>query len=167
MVSHSARHVSAFNLAVSAYALLLALNLYTHSYQIVLALCFGSLTYGYSFSVTSTTLGQPSFFEYFNLSQDTTSPRYAFTNRVIGGLNGCFSGGGFFGALVGGWACDALGRKKTLLLATPIAILGGALQGGAVNIAMLLVGRILGGFAVGKLFMSDFPPFSRPIDSNA
>ncbi|KAH8697583.1 general substrate transporter [Talaromyces proteolyticus] len=135
MASPSTRQVSAFNLAI------------------VLALCFGSLTYGYSFSITSTTLGQPSFFEYFNLSQDTTAPRYAYTNRVIGGLNGCFSGGGFLGALVGGWACDALGRKKTLLLATPIAILGGALQGGAVNIAMLLVGRTLGGFAVGILMV--------------
>jgi predicted MFS family arabinose efflux permease len=55
------------------------------------------------------------------------------------------------GALFVGWACDALGRKKTLLVATPIAIVGGALQGGAAHIAMFLVGRVLGGFAVGKL----------------
>lgn len=64
-------------------------------------------------------------------------------------MNACFSGGGFFGAIFVGWACDYLGRKKTLLVATPIAIVGGALQGGAVNIAMFLVGRLLGGFAVG------------------
>lgn len=115
-------------------------------------MCFGSLTYGYSFSVTTTTLGQSSFWTYFDLTQDTTAPRYAYTNRIIGGLNGCFSGGGFIGALIGGWACDALGRKKTLLLATPIAILGGALQGGAVHISMLLVGRLLGGVAVGVYF---------------
>ncbi|CRG88849.1 hypothetical protein PISL3812_05884 [Talaromyces islandicus] len=98
-----------------------------------------NLTYGYCFSVTSTTLGQPSFFEYFNLSQDTEAPQYAYTNRVIGGLNGCFSGGGLLGALVGGWACDALGRKKTLLLASPIAILGGALHGFAVGILMVII----------------------------
>lgn len=98
----------------------------------------------------STTLGQPSFFEYFDLTQNTTAPHYAYTNRIIGGLNGCFSGGGFLGSIFGGWACDYLGRRKTLLVATPIAIVGGALQGGAAHLAMLLLGRVLGGFAVGK-----------------
>lgn len=66
-------------------------------------------------------------------------------------MNGLFSVGGFGGAMFVGWACDYLGRKKTLLVACPIAIVGGALQGGAVNIAMFLVGRLLGGFAVGEL----------------
>lgn len=65
-------------------------------------------------------------------------------------MNGCFSVGGFIGAIFNGWACDYLGRRKTLLVATPVAIVGGAFQGGAVNIAMFLVGRLLGGFAVGK-----------------
>ncbi|KAJ5080813.1 general substrate transporter [Penicillium angulare] len=143
---NSERRVGAFNFAT------------------VLALCLGSLTYGYSFSVTSTTLGQPSFFSYFNLSNDELSPSYAFTNRIIGGLNGCFSGGGFLGAIFGGWACDALGRKKTLLVCTPIGVLGGALQGGSVNLAMLLAGRLIGGFAVGvlmvlvPLFQSEIAP---------
>ncbi len=63
-----------------------------------------------------------------------------------------FSGGSFLGALFVGWACDALGRKKTLLVATPLAILAGALQGGAAHIAMFLVGRFVGGFSVGKYF---------------
>lgn len=123
-----------------------------HAYpiQIVLALCLGSLTYGYTFSIVSTTLGQPSWFEYFDLTQDTTAPRYDYTNSIIGAMNGCFSVGGLFGAIFNGWACDYLGRRKTLLVATPIAILGGALQGGAAHIAMFLVGRVLGGFAVGK-----------------
>lgn len=98
----------------------------------------------------STTLGQPGFFKYFDLTQDVTDkPRYDFTNNIIGAMNGCFSGGGFFGAIFVGWACDRLGRKKTLLVATPIAIIGGAFQGGAAHIAMFLIGRFLGGFAVG------------------
>lgn len=98
----------------------------------------------------STTLGQPSWFQYFDLTQDPTdTDRYAYTNRIIGAMNACFSGGGFLGAIFVGWSCDFLGRKKTLLVGTPIAILGGALQGGAVNIAMFLVGRFLGGFSVG------------------
>lgn len=99
----------------------------------------------------STTLGQPSFFKYFELTQDPTdAARFAFTNGIIGAMNACFSGGGFLGAIFVSWACDYLGRKKTLLVATPIAVLGGAFQGGAVHIAMFLVGRLLGGFAVGE-----------------
>jgi MFS family permease len=109
------------------------------------------LTYGYTFSIVSTTLGQPSFFAYFHLTQDATDAAlYAYTNGIIGGMNACFSGGGFLGALFVGWSCDYLGRKKSLLVATPIAIVGGALQGGGAHIAMFLVGRLLGGFAVGK-----------------
>lgn len=65
-------------------------------------------------------------------------------------MNACFSGGGFLGAIFVGWACDFLGRKMTLMVATPIAIIGGALQGGAAHIVMFLIGRFLGGFAVGK-----------------
>jgi len=131
---------------------------------IVFALCLGSLTYGYTFSIVSTTLGQPSWFEYFDLTQDPTKPRYDFTNSIIGTMNGLFSVGGFFGAIFVGWACDFLGRKKTLLVATPIAIVGGVLQGGAVNIEMFLVGRVFGGFAVGilvvlvPLFQSEIAP---------
>jgi MFS family permease len=100
----------------------------------------------------STTLGQPGFFKYFGLTQDPTQVAlYDKTNAIIGAMNACFSGGGFLGAIFVGWACDYLGRKKTLLVATPIAIIGGAFQGGAVHIVMFLIGRFLGGFAVGKM----------------
>ena len=117
----------------------------------MLALCLGSLTYGYTFSIVSTTLGQPGFFKYFGLTRDPTDvDLYNFTNGIIGAMNACFSGGGFLGALFNGWACDYLGRKKTLMVATPIAVIGGALQGGAAHIAMFLIGRLLGGFAVGE-----------------
>ncbi|KIX06601.1 uncharacterized protein Z518_04577 [Rhinocladiella mackenziei CBS 650.93] len=132
---------------------------------IVLALCFGSLTYGYCFSIVTTTLGQPSFFTYFDLTQDPTdADRYAFTNEIIGAMNGCFSGGGFLGAVFVGWAADALGRKKTLVLGSAIGIIGGAFQGGAAHIAMFLVGRFVGGFSVGilvvlvPLFQSEIAP---------
>jgi predicted MFS family arabinose efflux permease len=64
-------------------------------------------------------------------------------------MNGLFCAGGLFGAIFVGWSCDALGRKPTLWIASPLAIIGGALQAGAVHIAMFLVGRFIGGFAVG------------------
>ena len=66
-------------------------------------------------------------------------------------MNGLFCAGGFLGAIFVGWSCDGLGRKNSLWIASPIAIIGGALQAGAVHIGMFLVGRFLGGFAVGQI----------------
>ncbi|OQU95814.1 hypothetical protein CLAIMM_01981 [Cladophialophora immunda] len=126
-------------------------NLTAFNLAIVFSLCLGSLSYGYSFSIVSTTLGQPSWYTYFDLSQDPTNPRYDFTNSILGTINGVFSAGGCFGALFVAWACDRLGRRSSILLAGPVAVVGGALQGGAAHIAMFLVGRLLSGFAVGML----------------
>ncbi|KAL1894049.1 hypothetical protein Sste5346_006191 [Sporothrix stenoceras] len=122
-----------------------------YNLALVLALCLGSLTYGYTFSITSTTLGQPGWYSYFHLSSDSTDPGYTSTKRIEGAMNGLFCAGGFFGCIFVAWSCNALGRKRTLYVASPLAILGGAIQGGAVNIAMFLVGRFIGGLAVGIL----------------
>ncbi len=97
----------------------------------------------------STTLGQPGWYLFFNLSSDSTDSRYSKTNAILGAMNGLFCAGGFFGSLFIGWSSNAMGRKNSLYVALPVAILGGALQAGAVNIAMFLVGRFIGGVAVG------------------
>lgn len=49
---------------------------------------------------------------------------------------------------------DRLGRKKTIQIGACIALLGSILQSAAHNLAMILVGRILAGWAVGLLSMS-------------
>ena len=49
---------------------------------------------------------------------------------------------------------DSLGRRWTVLLGAVINLIGAALQSGAQNLAMILVGRILAGWAVGVLSMS-------------
>lgn len=46
---------------------------------------------------------------------------------------------------------DRLGRKKTIFLGALISAIGSALQGGAVTMSMLLIGRFIGGMAVGIL----------------
>ncbi|KAF4967196.1 hypothetical protein F66182_17933, partial [Fusarium sp. NRRL 66182] len=53
----------------------------------------GSTTYGYSSSIISTTLGQPSFLSYFELD---TRPN---ATQLEGTINGLFQAGGLFGSL--------------------------------------------------------------------
>ena len=70
-------------------------------------------------------------------------------------MNACSSCGRLFGVIFVGWAADSLSRKDTRLIAPPIAILAGALQAGAVHIAMFLIGRLVDGFAIGKFPFGD------------
>ena len=110
----------------------------------------GSLTYGYAFSIISTTLGQPNWYAYFDLTEDPSDSRYAYTNQILGATSGVFSAGGFIGAITLGWMCDALGRRKALLVSTVLSLVGGALQAGSAHIAMFLVARFLTGLGVGE-----------------
>jgi MFS family permease len=49
---------------------------------------------------------------------------------------------------------DSLGRRKTIILGAMINLVGAILQCAAQNLAMVLVGRIFAGWAVGVLSMS-------------
>ncbi|KAI6860726.1 hypothetical protein KC334_g21254, partial [Hortaea werneckii] len=75
-------------------------------------------------------------------------------SSTIGAINSTFSGGAVFGALMGGLTMDRLGRKKTVQIGAVIASVGGILQCAAVHLAMILVGRIISGWAVGLMSMS-------------
>ncbi|KAG6372302.1 general substrate transporter [Boletus reticuloceps] len=114
--------------------------------RVILVLTLGSLTYGYAISVISNTLGQPGFLSYFSL---TSNPSY--TSRIEGAINGLFSAGGTFGALLVGFICDRYGRKVTMNTANIVCIVGGAIQTGSVNLAMLLVARFITGWGIGMM----------------
>lgn len=49
---------------------------------------------------------------------------------------------------------DSLGRRKTILVGATINLIGAVLQTAAQHLAMILVGRIMAGWAVGILSMS-------------
>jgi len=59
--------------------------------------------------------------------------------------------GGLFGCLSCFKSADWLGRRKAILLASVITVIGGALQAGSVNIAMYIVMRFITGLGIGKL----------------
>ena len=70
--------------------------------------------------------------------------------------NGSFYGARIMRGLISFWLSSALGRKKTLLIASVIGIVGAIRQGAAVHIAMFLVGRALAGIRYVPLMREDF-----------
>lgn len=54
----------------------------------------------------------------------------------------------------GGFTMDSLGRRKTIMVGAIINLVGAILQCAAQHLGMILVGRIMAGWAVGVLSMS-------------
>ncbi len=90
-------------------------------------------------------IASPNFLDFFDTEEGTP---------IIGAINSTFSGGAVFGSLMGGLTMDRFGRRKTIMIGAMIALLGSILQAAAQNLAMILVGRIVAGWAVGLLSMS-------------
>ncbi|PLB44374.1 general substrate transporter [Aspergillus steynii IBT 23096] len=110
--------------------------------------CFaatGSFLFGYDSGVMTDVIASPNFLEFF----DTTK-----TSSIIGAINSTFSGGAAIGALTAGLTIDRFGRKATIQLGALLATIGAILQCAAMQLAMILVGRIVAGWAVGTMSMS-------------
>ncbi|KAJ3574871.1 hypothetical protein NPX13_g4225 [Xylaria arbuscula] len=67
-----------------------------------------------------------------------------------GGLIASFQVGALFGALSVIPICDKIGRKKTIILASIIGIIGQVLQVASWNIVQFIVGRVTLGFGIGQ-----------------
>ncbi|KAL2355263.1 general substrate transporter [Cryomyces antarcticus] len=117
------------------------------SFNILLATfaATGSFLFGYDAGVMTDVIASPNFLDYFQTTN--TSP-------IIGAINSTFSGGAVFGSLMGGFTLDRYGRKRTIQIGALIATVGAILQSAAVNMAMILIGRIVSGWAVGLLSMA-------------
>ncbi|KAF2250929.1 general substrate transporter [Trematosphaeria pertusa] len=109
----------------------------------------GSITYGYGASIIAQTIGQPQWYEYFNLAQE--GPGLAHTNVITGLMNGLFSTGGALGALFTAWTTHAFGRLRTIQFACAVCIVGGSLMTGAANIAMFQASRFIMGWGIGMM----------------
>ncbi|KIW03458.1 uncharacterized protein PV09_05227 [Verruconis gallopava] len=105
----------------------------------------GSFLFGYDSGVMTDVIQSPNFLSFFN-----TDP----TSSIIGAINSVFSGGAVFGSLMGGWTMDKVGRRYTVQIGAIICLIGAVLQAAAQNLAMILVGRIFTGWAVGLMSMS-------------
>jgi sugar porter (SP) family MFS transporter len=95
----------------------------------------------YDSGIITSTIALPTFKEYFSDPDDQT----------VGGIVSAFQGGAIAGTIINMLFADKLGRRKTIFVGAIVSIVGSTLQAGAVNMAMLIVGRFIGGVAVGQL----------------
>ena len=93
--------------------------------------------------IISSSIAQGDFIERFgdgNLADNTA-----------GGIVSSFTGGAILGSLILNQLSDIYGRRAAIFIGSLLAALGGALQGGASNIATIIVGRVIAGLAIGLL----------------
>ncbi|WOO81318.1 Sugar transporter STL1 [Vanrija pseudolonga] len=111
----------------------------------------GFTLFGYDQGVMSGLLTLPSFVARFPMT-DTSG---AFENRHNATLQSLliaiYELGCMAGALSNLWVGDKLGRRHTISLGGVIMIVGAAIQAGAVDYAMMLVGRVVTGLGNGLL----------------
>ncbi|KAJ5372716.1 hypothetical protein N7517_004722 [Penicillium concentricum] len=104
-------------------------------------LATGGFLFGYDSGIITSTIGQTEFIKYFSDPSDT----------VTGGIVSAFQGGAILGTIINIFTGDRLGRKWSVFVGACISTFGCALQAGAINLAMLIVGRFIAGIAVGML----------------
>lgn len=104
-------------------------------------LALGGFLFGYDSGIITSTIALESFVAYFDQPSDT----------VTGGVVSAFQGGAILGTIINMFGADWLGRRKTIFAGSAVSCLGCALQAGAVNMEMIIIGRFIGGVAVGML----------------
>ncbi|KAK5452159.1 hypothetical protein LTS15_007223 [Exophiala xenobiotica] len=118
---------------------------------VTVAVAFGSMTYGYCSAIIGSTIGQPGWYTYFDLPMQGEPGYGGKTTHAIATANGLYSAGGAVGSLFVMWSATSLGRKRSIQIGAILAIIGGALQGGAAALAMFHVGRVISGLGIGIL----------------
>ncbi|KAF9276656.1 hypothetical protein BGZ88_001587, partial [Linnemannia elongata] len=103
----------------------------------------GGMLFGFDISSMSGVVGTERYQNYFNRP----------SSSLQGGIVASMAAGSFLGALLAGPLGDKISRKRTIMLAATIWIIGSIIQCAAQNVAMLIVGRIINGVAVGLASM--------------
>lgn len=103
--------------------------------------CMGSISYGYSASVISTTLVQTSFVNTMNLNSAANA------NSLIGLTGSMYQLGGFIGTFTTAFFSDRYGRRIGIAVPAASGIVAAALLAGSVNMGMFIAMRFIAGFA--------------------
>ncbi|GAB5593454.1 high affinity glucose transporter [Umbelopsis nana] len=120
-------------------------------YSVVAFSAIGGLLFGYDQGVISGLLTMKYFGDYFGDQPD--NPTSPFSANLQASIVDALVAGCFFGALGASWTGDYFGRKYTILGGAVTFMVGSIIQATAVNLGMLLAGRVIAGLAVGMLSM--------------
>lgn len=115
-------------------------SVYGHNLVLLITVtcCSGFLLYGYDEGVFAGLNVLPWFATTFNKSEG-----------IFGTINAIFMVGAAGGAMISFLVGNILGRRRTIFLGSIFAVVGSILQGTAVKVEQLLVGRIISGLGVG------------------
>ncbi|RDW69207.1 MFS sugar transporter-like protein [Coleophoma cylindrospora] len=108
-------------------------------YFLALIATVGGMLFGFDISSMSAIIGTSQYIDYFD--HPTTIRQ--------GGITAALAGGSVIGAIVAGPISNKAGRRKVIFFACIWWLLGTSLQAGAVDVAMLVVGRFVNGICVG------------------
>ncbi|KAL2752310.1 hypothetical protein ACRALDRAFT_2060920 [Sodiomyces alcalophilus JCM 7366] len=113
---------------------------------IALVASCSALAMGYDTAVIGGTMALESFIRDFGLDNVTTATR----DTIHGNIVSTFQVGCFFGALLTFPLAEKLGRKKAIMLAGLVFLLGGSLMTGAGgNLDIIVAGRAIAGLGIG------------------
>jgi MFS family permease len=118
---------------------------------VVIFVALGSTACSYGMAIISSTIGQPTFYSFFELAASPAEEGYGHTSALIGAMNGLSSVGSVMGAGFTSWAADKWGRRINIQAGCLALILGAGLCAGAVNMSMFLVARFVAGVGIGML----------------
>ncbi|KAI7853247.1 general substrate transporter [Circinella umbellata] len=115
-------------------------------YVVSLFAAIGGFCFGYDTGVLSGVLTMEHFIY-------TMRGRSFLTPLETGTLTGLLLAGCFVGALSAGQTAEILSRKRTIILASIVFMIGCAIQTAANGYAMMVTGRAIAGLGVGSLSM--------------
>jgi MFS family permease len=101
----------------------------------------GGLVQGFDVSSMSAIIGTDQYKEYFHKPNSVAQ----------GGITASMAGGSLLGSLISSWTSDRYGRRDSLFIACIFWLFGSILMCAVQDVAMLIVSRIINGFAVGIL----------------
>lgn len=110
----------------------------------------GGLLFGYDQGVISVILTLPVFQERYKHLNPAYYSNYSFYKGLMTAM---IELGAFFGAANQGWVADKFSRKYSIMIAVVWFVVGSVIQTTAVDYAMLVIGRLIAGVAIGMLSM--------------
>ncbi|KAK9458631.1 uncharacterized protein V1516DRAFT_657044 [Lipomyces oligophaga] len=108
-------------------------------YVVSAAATIGGMLFGFDVSSVAAFVNNQTYRAFFNYPSDV----------VQGAITSAMAAGSFFGSLISGRLSDHLGRKYAIQSGAAIWILGAIIQTTVVSTAQLIIGRFIGGIAIG------------------